>query len=220
MIKVAIADDQTLLRDMLKLMLVQDSEIEVVGCAGNGKDIINICKIQAPDVVLMDIKMPVLDGVNALTTIKQNFPDIKVLMLTTFGDERNVIEAYKAGADGYVLKDIKPQTLVMTVKCIKDDLFVMHKGASEFIKKQVKVTPAEKLSEFEEIEKIYDEFGLDKNDRKIIKLLISGLSNKEIGEALNFSEGTVKNRISRILSVTGLKDRTQIAVFALKNNLV
>ena len=220
MIKVAIADDQTLLRDMLKLMLIQDSEIEVVGCAGNGKDIINICKNQSPDIVLMDIKMPVLDGVYALSTIKQSFPNIKVLMLTTFGDEKNVMEAYKAGADGYILKDIKPQTLVMTVKCIQDDLFVMHKGANAFIKNQVKYTPAEKLIEFEEIEKIYDEYGLDKNDRKIIKLLINGLSNKEIGKALNFSEGTVKNRISRILNVTGLKDRTQIAVFALQNNLV
>lgn len=220
MIKVAIADDQTLLRDMLELMLDQDEEIEIVGSAGNGKEILNICRKQKPDIVLLDIKMPSYDGVYALNAIKRDFPDIKVIMLTTFGDEKNVLDAYNGGADGYVLKDIKPQMLIITVKCIHEGLFVMHGSINSFIRKQTNLSPAKRAMEFEAIEKLYDEYGLDRIDRKIIKLLINGKSNKQIGEALNFSEGTVKNRISRILSVTGLKDRTQLVVFALQNNLI
>jgi DNA-binding NarL/FixJ family response regulator len=220
MIKIAIADDQTLLRDMLELMLSQDEEIEIVGSARNGKEILNICREKKPDIVLLDIKMPAYDGVYALTSIKRDFQNIKVIMLTTFGDEKNVLDAYNGGADGYVLKDIKPQMLIMTVKCIQEGLFVMHDSVNRFIRKQTNLSPSKRAMELEAIEELYDEYGLDRIDRKIIKLLINGKSNKQIGEALNFSEGTIKNRISRILNVTGLKDRTQLVVFALQNNLI
>jgi len=218
-IRIAIADDQTLLREMLSVMLTQDEEFEVVGEAGNGEDIIKLCREKNPDVVLLDIKMPAYDGVYALHALKRDFPGIKVIMLTTFGDEKNALNAYSSGADGYILKDIKPCILIMTVKCIYEGLFVMHGSINAFIRGQV-TSPSGKASAFEAVEDLYDEYGLDRIDRKIIKLLINGKSNKEIGEALNFSEGTIKNRISRILSVTGQKDRTQIAVFALQNNLV
>jgi len=220
MIRIAIADDQTLLREMLALILVQDNEFAVVGEAENGQDILQICKEKSPDVVLLDIRMPEFDGVYALNIIKRQFPDIKVIMLTTFGDEKNVLNAYSSGADGYVMKDIKPQMLVMAIKCVCNGLFVAHDSIHSILRRQVMSLPCGKPAQLNAAENLYDEYGLDYTDRKIIRLLVSGKSNREIAEALNFSEGTIKNRISRILSVTEQKDRTQIAVFALKNNLI
>ena len=220
MIKIAVADDQTLLREMLSMILSQDEEFEVVGEAENGKEILDICREKCPDVVLLDIKMPSFDGVYALSAIKSEFPTVKVIMLTTFSDEKNVLSAYINGANGYILKDIKPQMLAMTVKCVLGGLFVMHESINSLLRGHAGTFTAGKSAQMDAAEEIYDEYGLDRTDRKIIKLLTNGGSNREIAEALNFSEGTIKNKISRILSVTGQKDRTQIAVFALKNDLI
>ncbi|MBS4032476.1 MAG: response regulator transcription factor [Clostridiales bacterium] len=220
MIRIAVADDQTLLREMLAMILSQDEEFEVVGEAGNGKEILEICRDKQPGVVLLDIKMPTYDGVYALSAIKSEFPAVKVIMLTTFGDEKNVLDAYNGGADGYILKDIKPHMLAMTVKCVRDGLFVMHESIHSILRKRIGVLTAGKAAQLDAAEELYDEYGLDLTDRKVIRLLINGKSNREIAEALSFSEGTIKNRISRILSITGQKDRTQIAVFALKNDLI
>lgn len=221
MIRIAIADDQTLLREMLSVILsAGDNEMEVVGLAANGEEIIGICRNKKPDIVLMDIKMPVKDGFCALEAIKKEMPEIKVVMLTTFGDERNVLEAFKKGADGYVLKDIKPPMLVMTIKCVYEGLFVMQHEISSLLRKRIKISSFGKSYEHEEYEHVQYEYGLDTVDRKIIKLIASGKSNKEIAALLNYSEGSIKNRISRILDTTGLKDRTQIVVFALQNNII
>lgn len=220
MIRIAIADDQVLLREMLSMVLTSDSEMEIAGLAGNGDEILDICREKKPDIVLLDIKMPVKDGVFALETIKKEMPHIKVIMLTTFGDEKNALEAYKKGANGYVLKDIRPLMLIMTVKCVFEGLFVMQDGIAELVRKRIKLSASRKVSELDALEELHDEYGLDTLDRKIIRLLADGKSNKEIGEALNYSEGSIKNRLTRILDKTGLKDRTQIAVFALQNNLI
>lgn len=220
MIRIALADDQTLLREMLSIILSQDSDFEVVGEAENGVDILEICRIKSPDVVLLDIKMPTLDGVYALGAIKSQFPNIRVIMLTTFGDENNVLNAYVRGADGYIMKDINPQILIMTIKCVCGGLFIVHESINKTLRRQITALSSGKSAQHNASEDLYDEYGLDNTDRKIIKLLVSGKSNREIAEKLNFSEGTIKNRISRILSVTGQKARTQIAVFALKNNLI
>jgi DNA-binding NarL/FixJ family response regulator len=217
LIKVAVADDQVLLRKMLCMLLEQDDEIEVIGDAGDGKDILNLCREQHPDVVLLDIKMPAHDGIYALQAIKRECPKTKVIMLTAFGDEKNALKVYKDGADGYILKEVKPNLLTMTVKCVAGGLFVMHESVNGYLRGQVGETVTERI---ETIENIYDDYGLDRVDRKIIRLLIGGKTNKEIGETLNFSEGTIKNRVSRILHVTNQKDRTQLAVFALQNDLV
>jgi len=138
-------------------------------------------------------------------------------MLTTFGDEKSVLEAFGKGADGYVLKDIKPELLVMAVRCIHNGLFVMQDGVASLVRANIKPGILRRLDKLEDL---HDEYGLDATDRKLIRLLVEGKSNKEIGEALCFSEGTIKNRITRILSVTELKDRTQIAVFALQNDII
>ncbi|MCX7841626.1 MAG: response regulator transcription factor [Clostridia bacterium] len=220
MLKIAIADDQVLLREMLKMVLSSDNEFEIAGLAGDGEEILDICRRNKPDIVLLDIKMPFKDGFFALDSIKNEMPDIKVIMLTTFGDERNVLEAYKKGANGYVLKDIKPELLIKTIKCVSEGLFIMQDEIAGLVRKRIKLPAAKKTIEHEAYEQFYDKYGLDAVDRKIVRLLTDGKSNKEIGEAINYSEGSVKNRISRILDATGLKDRTQIAVFALQNNII
>lgn len=216
-IKVAIADDQVLLREMLSMILDGKNGIELVGLAGNGQEIINLCREKTPDLVLLDLKMPESGGLYALKEIKKEMPQIKAIMLTTFGDERSVLDAFQNGADGYILKDIKPELLSMALRCAYNGLFVMQESIAELVRGNIKYKTSRP---YDKLEKLHDEYGLDAIDRKLIRLLIEGKSNREIGQVLNFSEGTIKNRITRILSVTGLKDRTQIAVFALQNNIV
>lgn len=217
MIKVAIAEDQVLLREMLVMILATEPDIEIVGAVGSGEEMIGLCRNTKPDLVLLDLRMPGGGGIHALEIIKKELPQIRVVLLTTFSDEKSVMEAFLKGADGYVLKDIKPELLVLTVKCAANGLFVMQESVASLIKANLK--PG-RLSRVDKMDVLHDEYGLDVIDRKLIRLLVEGKSNREIGEALNFSEGTIKNRITRILSVTGLKDRTQIVVFALQNNLI
>ena len=220
MIRIAVADDQRLLRELLSIILARDEEFEIVGEAENGRDIVSLCREKNPDVVLLDIKMPAFDGVYALETIKRNHPSMKVIMLTTFGDEKNVLAAYGGGADGYILKDVKPHVLAMAIRCVCEGLFVAHESINAALRTRTGVEPAKRSAQLDAADELYDDYGLDRIDRKIIRLLTNGKSNREIAETLNFSEGTIKNRVSRILSVTGQKDRTQLAVFALKNEII
>lgn len=212
MIKTAVADEQVLFREMLSMVLSSDGDIEIAGLASNGDELLDICCEKKPDVVIVDIKMPVRDGFFALEAIKKE----KVIVLTSFEDERSALEAYKKGANGYVLKDIKPSALKGAIKCVFEGLVVVQDEIAELVRKQIELPAARKPV----ASGGYEQYGLDALDVKIIKLLVEGKSNKEIGEALNYSEGSIKNRISRILGATGLKDRTQIAVFALQNHIV
>jgi len=223
MIKAIIADDQVLLREMLKTLLMQDDEISVAACAGNGNEVVQLCRLHKPDVILMDIRMPDMSGLQELAEIKKCHPKVKIIMLTTFEDIENITEAYLSGADGYILKDIDPKLLVQVVKCIYHDLFVMCKSAHSFMMRQFEMMLSNKISistNTEREDQLCEDVMLDKTDLRILKLLAEGNSNKGIAEHINFSEGTVKNRISRILNLLGLKDRTQLVVYALKNNLI
>jgi len=220
MIRIALADDQTLLREMLRMILSQDETIEVVGEAKDGDEILKVCRELKPDIVLLDIKMPEQDGIYALKQLKSEFPAIKVIMLTTFGDEKNVLQAWQAGADGYILKDIRPRVLLDSIKTVQEGFFVAHQSIHAILHRHTGISSSQKSAALEAYAQRCNEFGLDLIDLKIIKLLINGRNNKEIGEILNFSEGTIKNKISRILSNTGQKDRTGIVVFALQNNLI
>ncbi|MCL6612585.1 MAG: response regulator transcription factor [Peptococcaceae bacterium] len=150
---------------------------------------LDICREKKPDIVIIDIKMPVRDGIFALEAIKKEMPHTKVIMLTTFGDERNVLEAYKKGANGYILKDIKPSILIMTIKCVFTGLFVMQDEIAGLLRRRIKLSAPKKAAETGGYDQLHDEYGLDAIDRKIIRLLVDGKSNKEIGEALNYSEG-------------------------------
>lgn len=216
MLKIAIADDQVLFRDMLRIILTQDPTFEVIGSASDGNEMLQLCAENPPDIVLLDVKMPGADGIFALLKIKEKYPQMKVIMLTTFEEEEYIFKACTNAADGYILKDTKPETLINTVKCVNDGLFVMHRSVQQFMAKQLtKVLQSEKITE------VADElFNFDVIDVKILKLLSLGKSNAEIAQGLNYAEGTIKNRISRMLDITELKDRTQLAIFALQNGII
>lgn len=216
MIKVIIVDDQVILRESLKLIVEQDSEIKVVGLGGDGKEALKLCDIHAPDVVLMDIMMPECNGVEGTRLIKSNYSSIKVIILTTFKDEDNISMALRNGADGYVLKDIKPDELILAVKSVAKGLSIMHQSALNTVAKQI--------SPDTEHPKPKDEprinLNLTERELSIISLIVDGKSNKEIAASIFITEGSVKNIITSILEKLNLKDRTQLAVFAVKNNIV
>ena len=216
MVKIAIADDQVLFRDMLSIILTQDHTFEVIGSAGDGNEILQLCDEEKPDIVLLDVNMPVADGIFALLKIKEKYPHMKVIMLTTFEEEDYILNACTNAADGYLLKDTKPETLINTIKCVNDGLFVMHRSVQQCMVKQLaKALQTEKITEIAD-----ERFDFDPIDLKILKLLSLGKSNAEIAQSLNYSEGTIKNRISRMLYITELKDRTQLAIFALQNGII
>ena len=216
MVKIAIADDQVLFRDMLSIILTQDHTFEVIGSAGDGNEILQLCDEEKPDIVLLDVNMPVADGIFALLKIKEKYPHMKVIMLTTFEEEDYLLNACTNAADGYLLKDTKPETLINTIKCVNDGLFVMHRSVQQCMVKQLaKALQTEKITEIAD-----ERFDFDPIDLKILKLLSLGKSNAEIAQSLNYSEGTIKNRISRMLDITELKDRTQLAIFALQNGII
>jgi len=215
MIRILVADDQLLFRSMLEEMLRKDEEIEIVASSANGEEAVILALLHKPDVVLLDIQMPGKSGVEALKDIKAALPDTKVAMLTTFENIENIKAACHLGADGYLVKDMKPEILLMAVKCIYNDIVMFHRGVYSMIlssKGTIANTSSEKV-----------EFGdilFDPVDIIIMKQIAEGKTNKDIARLISYSEGTVKNRVSKILSMTGLSDRTEISVFAIKNQII
>jgi DNA-binding NarL/FixJ family response regulator len=211
--KVLIVDDQVMLRESLKFVLEQDQDIEVVGSAGDGKEALAFCDLYSPDLVLMDIKMPVCDGIEGTGLIKAKYPGIKVIILTTFDDDQNIAKAIQ-NADGYILKDLEPAELITIIKNTVKGLRVIHQNVFETMVRKFntatnETAPSPKLA-----------LKLTEKETAIIKLVVKGKSNREIADGIGLSEGRVKNIITEILSKLELEDRTQLAVFAVRNKLV
>ncbi|TCK86749.1 LuxR family two component transcriptional regulator [Natranaerovirga hydrolytica] len=208
--KVLLVDDEKLIRDGLKIILNTYDNIQVVGLCENGEVAYHFCKENDVDVILMDIRMPVLNGVEATKKIKSEMPHIKILILTTFNDTEYIYEGLKNGASGYMLKDSAYALIV-------DSILAAHKG-NVVVHQEV----ANKIIESKSIiknESVHIDYGLTQKDVNIIILIAEGLSNKEIAERLFLSEGTIKNNVSIILEKLDLRDRTQIAIFAYKNGM-
>lgn len=207
MIKVIIADDDEIFRNGLKIIIEQDSDIKVCGLAGDGNAAYNLCKSENPDIVLMDMQMPYCDGSSATYKIKQDFPNIKVLVLTTFDDKATITEALSSGADGYVLKDVDETKIVNAIKSTMLDINVFGKSVFDNLKNKLinNSTPAVKLTN---------------RETELLVNVAKGLSNKEIAKNMFLSEGTVRNNISALLLKLKLRDRTQLAVYAVKNDYI
>lgn len=216
MIKVMVVDDQVLLKQTLIFMLSQDKEIDVLDGGDDGYEAIDNCKTHRPDVVLMDLRMPKMGGLSAMKQIKELYPSIKVMVLTTFEDDQSIFQSLENGADGYIVKDIKPEELIMAVKSVYNNLYVMHYNVLNVLKQEIHRITRERQKNNDTIE----EFDLSPMEIKIIQQMVNGKSNKEIAKKLNFTEGTVKNKVSKLLNKLELKDRTQVAVFAIKHNLI
>ncbi|HEX9059670.1 MAG TPA: response regulator transcription factor [Clostridia bacterium] len=215
MIKVVVVDDQLLVREGIKKILEQDKDIKVVGCAENGKVALKLCTQCFPDIVLMDMEMPLCDGIEGTKLIKAKFNHIKVVMLTVFNDDEKIKSALRHGADGYMLKDINQEKLILTVKGVAAGLGIMHEDTYRNVVK--KVNSHTKISIIENKGLKVD---LSNRELSIIKLIVDGKSNSEIANAIHLTEGSVRNVISGILKKLNLKDRTQLGILAVKNDIV
>ncbi|WP_167957488.1 response regulator [Anaerosporobacter faecicola] len=202
-IKVIIADDSDFVRDGMRIILSVDEEFSVLGCASNGKEAVELAKEFHPDVILMDIQMPVMDGIEATAQIVRRGLG-KVLILTTFDDEQLVKDALKNGAAGYLIKNHTPEQLKQTIKSIHNGI---HSIDAAVFQKATDVV--EKASNG------FDASLFTQRELDIIEKIAEGLSNREIAEQLYLSEGTIKNYISGILEKGNLQHRTQVAVYYL-----
>ncbi|GIP06915.1 response regulator transcription factor [Paenibacillus sp. JNUCC32] len=212
MISVLIADDDPFIRESLKLLVGMDPDIEVSAVAEHGEEALSLLMdgLHA-DVVLMDIRMPVCDGVEGTRRIRERYPDVRVLMLTTFDDDDYIVEALRNGASGYLLKNIPPDRIIQGIKTVHDGNMLIHPDIARKLTGMLRPTP-QPVPRSAELE----QFGLTPAEKKVVALIAEGLSNKEIAAQLYLSEGTVKNYVTDILGKLNLRDRTQIAIFYLK----
>lgn len=218
MTTVIIAEDQKLLRESFKNIIENNSDIKVIASATNGKEAYNLCKEYKPDVVLMDLFMPICNGSESTKLIKSEFPSVKVLILTASSDKSDVTDAISNGADGYILKDISTEELILSIKSASLGLGVIAKDILNPILLNMGVQ--NKRSKKKNVNISGINISLTERELKIVSLIVDGKDNKEIGAFLFIAEGTVKNIITEIISKLQLKDRTQLAVYAVKNGLV
>jgi DNA-binding NarL/FixJ family response regulator len=208
--RVLIADDQTLFRSGLARLLDSDDRVSVVGEAVDGLDAIKLAATLKPDVVLMDIKMPNLDGIEATRRIISDNPKVKVLMLTTFEADNHVIQSLKAGASGYVLKDSQAGAIVSSVLAVVAGERVMASAVANRVLEML--TGATTPKEF------YD--GLTAREVEVLKMLATGMANKQIAYKLKISEKTVRNHVSNMYEKLDIYDRAQAVLYAVRKGLV
>ncbi|HEU5423067.1 MAG TPA: response regulator transcription factor [Nitrolancea sp.] len=211
-ISVVLVDDHVLFRQALRHLLESEPDIRIVGEAGTGDAALGLAEQKHPDVVLMDISMPGMDGVAATRDLKAEDPGVKVIILTMFGEDGHVIRAVRAGADAYLLKNTESTKLV-------DAIRAAARGASVIEPRMA----ATLLSEFRRMSSMQDDDGLaslTEREIDLLRLVAQGLSNKEIAYKLKLAESTIKNRLSILFEKLDVKDRTQAAIYALSHGLV
>ncbi len=209
--KILICDDQAIVRDGLAMLLKLDAEIEVLGTVEDGHEALAFIEQNRPDLVLMDLKMPRVNGIEATRRIKQKYPEIKVLVLTTYADDQWIFDAIRAGASGYLLKDTPHQEVAAAIKGTfagkaYTDPIVTEKLMQAVVNQQV-----------QPVSLITDK--LTAREVDVLRVLSRGMNNASIAETLSLSEGTVRNHISSILTKLEVTDRTQAAVIAIQHGL-
>jgi DNA-binding NarL/FixJ family response regulator len=207
-IRVLLVDDQGLFREGLRTLLSVQSDFEVVGEAANGEEALRLAVCSQPDVVLMDVRMPVMDGVTATARLKASLPDCRVIILTTFDEDESIFDGLKAGAVGYLLKDVSSEKLNEAIRAAAHgDYFLLPsitaKVVAEFSRLAKASTPIQDMPN-----------PLSGREVEILGLVSEGLSNREIADRLVISEGTVKNHLTNILSKLGARDRMQATIKA------
>jgi DNA-binding NarL/FixJ family response regulator len=212
MIQVLVCDDQAVVTDGLELILNADPEIQVVGTAHDGAECLSAIPQVKPDLVLMDLKMPGMNGIQATREITQKYPNVKVLVLTTFGDDEWVFDAIRSGAAGYLLKGTPRQELVKAVKGTVSGQTHVDPAVAGKLLSHIAQNPACQETG------VADE--LSERELEILQLLAHGLTNAEIADRLYLTRGTVRNYVSAILAKLGVEDRTQAALIAVKHGLV
>ncbi len=217
MIKVLIADDQELIRESLKIILGAHDNIEIVGVVGNGYEVLETLKKHKVDIILMDIRMPKMDGVYCTKVVKEQYPEIKIVILTTFDDDEYIFGALKYGASGYLLKGISMKNLAEAIRTVVSGKAMIN---PEITDKVVKLFNhmAQSSYAIQVDNELTEE--LTKTEWRVIQKIGCGMSNKEIASELALSEGTVRNYLSSVLSKLELRDRTQLAIWAVQTGAV
>lgn len=209
--RVLICDDQAIIRDGLEMMLRLEKDIEVVGAAQDGAEALELAAIKSPDLVLMDLKMAGMNGVEATRRIRARFPKIKILVLTTYDDDEWVFDAIRAGASGYLLKDTPREKVIEAIRgTVAGKSFVDPSVAGKILGQVARNAPN---PDSQIIEK------LTERETDVLRLLARGLTNYEIARQLSLSEGTVRNHVSAIFAKLEVADRTQAAVLAIWHGL-
>jgi DNA-binding NarL/FixJ family response regulator len=217
-VRVLIVDDLQLMRDGIASLLKLQDGLEIVGMAANGQEAVELATSQQPDVILMDVRMPILDGVAATEQIHRQMPACKILMLTTFNDETYVLEALQVGASGYLLKDLPARDLAQAIQAVHRGIYQLDPTVADQLK--TLLSRAQTAREHPGALKATDEADLTERELEVLRLIARGATNREIAEALVISEGTVKNHISNILGRLNLRDRTQAAIYARDHGLL
>lgn len=208
-IRILIADDHHVVRRGLVFFLQTQKELEIIGEAANGLEAIEMARTLQPDFILMDLVMPEMDGIEATKQIKKELPETKIMMLTSFSDQDQVIPALEAGANGYQLKDIQPDELVKSIKKIVSGENQLHpKATSHLLANLSNKNRRNLINE------------LTKRELDVLKEIAKGKSNKEIAASLFITEKTVKTHVSNLLGKLELADRTQAALYAVRNRLI
>jgi DNA-binding NarL/FixJ family response regulator len=204
-IRVLVADDHAVVRQGLKQLLSTFPEVELVGEAANGAEAVELCGERAPDVVLMDLEMPVADGIEATKRLQALHPDVAVVVLTSFSDRDRILQALDAGAVGYLLKDVEPEDLAKAIAAAaKGESPLDPRAARALVSARRDAAPAEGLSE---------------REREVLLMVVDGLANKQIAQRLSISEKTVKAHLTSVFRRIGVTDRTQAALWAERNGL-
>ncbi len=213
MIKVLIADDQELIRDSLRIVLSGNPDFSV-STAMNGIDVIRTVRMDKPDVILMDVRMPEMDGVQCTQIIKENYPEIKIIILTTFDDDEYIFSALQHGASGYLLKGISTDKLIEAIHKVYQGNAMIN----DDIAKKVLIMFSQMANRNAAIITVNEKYveEVTESEWKVIKLVSKGLSNKEIAAELFLTEGSVRNYLSSILKKLDLRDRTQLAIWAVQ----
>jgi DNA-binding NarL/FixJ family response regulator len=214
MIRVIICDDQTVVREGLAAILSTDPGIEVVGLASNGREALDLLQEAQPDVVLMDLKMPVMNGVQTTQHLRRMHPEVNVLVLTTYADDQWVLDAVRAGAAGYLLKDTRRDALIDAIKGTIEGKTYLDPAIAGKLTHQV----ATGTGPSETAEPPLDSF--TEREQEVLSLLAQGHSNPEIADRLHLARGTVRNYVSAILQKLGVSDRTQAAVAAVQRGMI
>ena len=226
LVRVLVVDDQQLVRDGIASLLRVQEGITVIGTATNGQEALEQARALRPDVILMDVRMPVRNGVEATVQILREVPSCSILMLTTFDDEEYVRDALRAGARGYLLKDLPAKELARAVHAVSQGVYQLDAAViermidafsrpntaqkSETSKTEERLTPPEALTTA----------GLTNREIEVLRLIATGATNREVADALVISEGTVKNHLSNIFGRLGLRDRTQAVMYARERGLL
>lgn len=213
MIKILIADDQELIRDSLRIVLSGNPDFSV-NTAANGIEVVRAVRRDKPDVILMDIRMPEMDGVQCTQIIKENYPEIKIIILTTFDDDEYIFSALKHGASGYLLKGISADRLIEAIHKVYHGNAMINEDIAGKVLKMFSQMAKENAAVITVDEDYIRE--ITESEWKVIGLVSKGLSNKEIAAELFLTEGSVRNYLSSVLKKLDLRDRTQLAIWAVQ----